>query len=313
MQVIYYGAPGTGKSYEIDHKIIKSVEKNRIFRITFHPDYTYSDFVGQIMPKIISPCTKDEQSTITYDFQKGIFTLALEKAYENTSKDVYLIIEEMSRGNCAAIFGDIFQLLDRENSGVNKGYSRYFIDNELSSKDIVAINDNKVKLPPNFHILGTVNTSDQNVFVMDTAFKRRFEWKYISTTPIKVEDSPNEYKNDIKIVVHTDNEPINTTWVKLYQALNTFITNDSYLALGEDKQLGQFFIEFDLSESQDKHKEQIKNKLLHYLWSDIQKASYKNDKKIFKESIGTFSELYEKYENNFPIFSSNFIEILRKQ
>lgn len=313
MQVIYYGAPGTGKSYEIDNEIIKNVEKDRIFRVTFHPDYTYSDFVGQIMPKVLPPCSPEEHSIITYDFQKGIFTLALEKAYENTSKDVYLIIEEMSRGNCAAIFGDIFQLLDRESNGINKGYSRYFIDNELISKDIVTINDNKVKLPPNFHILGTVNTSDQNVFVMDTAFKRRFEWKYISTTPIKVEDSPNEYKNDIKIVVHTDNESINTTWVKLYQALNTFIASDNYLALGEDKQLGQFFIEFDLQESQEKHQEQIKNKLLHYLWSDVHKASYKNNKKLFKESIGTFSELYNEYENNSQIFSAEFIEIIRQQ
>ena len=200
MQKIFYGAPGTGKSYKIDTEIISGVSDDRIFRVTFYPDFTYSDFIGQLLPKVI-PSSTGGASTITYDFQNGVFTNALEKAYENTANDVYLIIEEMSRGDCAAIFGDIFQLLDRERIGVNAGYSKYFITNELIAKDIIPLrtNGNTVKLPPNFHILGTVNTSDQNVYVMDTAFKRRFEWEYVSTEPVLASDvgvTPVVYKNE---------------------------------------------------------------------------------------------------------------------
>ena len=175
----------------------------------------------------------------------------------------------MSRGDCAAIFGDIFQLLDREKNGTNRGFSKYFITNELIAKDIIPLktNGNKVKLPPNFHILGTVNTSDQNVFVMDTAFKRRFEWEYVSPNPIIASGNgitPIVYKNDVQLNLNDGNTMRQISWVELYQKLNDFIADDRYLGLGEDKQLGPFFIEFDIFASQSDHKNQIKNKLLHY-------------------------------------------------
>ena len=93
MQIIFYGAPGTGKSYTIDNNIIKGVSDDRIFRVTFYPDFTYSDFIGQLLPKVIPAEISGGPSTITYDFKKGVFTNALEKAYENTANDVYLIIE----------------------------------------------------------------------------------------------------------------------------------------------------------------------------------------------------------------------------
>lgn len=315
MQTIYYGAPGTGKSHIIDHDIIKGVSDDRVFRVTFYPDFTYSDFIGQLLPRVIPPSTPGGTSTITYDFQKGVFTCALEKAYENTANDVYLIVEEMSRGDCAAIFGDIFQLLDREKTGSNIGYSKYFITNELISKDIIPLstNGNQVRLPPNFHILGTVNTSDQNVFVMDTAFKRRFEWEYISPDPV-LESSPGVtpviYKNNVQLGIHDGSAVKTITWVELYQKLNDFIADDKFLGFGEDKQLGPFFIEFDLKASSDIHKKQIKNKLLHYLWSDIHKASYKSDVRLFMEDIGTFKKLYECFENDMQIFSSAFLNTL---
>ena len=313
MQKIYFGAPGTGKSYEIDTNVIAGVSQDRIFRVTFYPDFTYNDFIGQLLPKVIPSTTSGGTSAITYDFQKGMFTQALEKAYENTAVDVYLIIEEMSRGDCAAIFGDIFQLLDREKKGVNKGYSRYFIDNELIAKDIVAIAGNKVKLPPNFHILGTVNTSDQNVFVMDTAFKRRFEWEYIGTDPVLASApgrSPVVYKNDVTLKVNDGGSMKLIQWVTLYQKLNYFIANDSFLGLGEDKQIGPFFLEFDISAVYPTHKSQIKNKLLHYLWSDVHKASFKNDISLFDKSIGTFADLYSSFENDCKIFSDEFLATL---
>lgn len=306
MQKIYYGAPGTGKSFEID-EIIKSngILEEYIFRITFHPEYTYSDFIGQILPTVIK--SGPSKGDITYSFSKGIFTQALEKAYEDTSKDVYLILEEMSRGNCAAIFGDIFQLLDREKSGIDKGYSRYFINNELVAKDIVAILDDRVKLPPNLSILGTVNTSDQNVYVMDTAFKRRFEWEYISTKPVG-----KPYYNNIDILLHNGATMVTVTWVDFYGVLNRFISSEKWLGLGEDKQIGQFFIEFEASAAPAVHKKQLKNKLLHYLWFDISQSAYKSGISLFDDSITNFADLYDAYEADHKVFSDTFFDCIDK-
>ncbi|WP_410496835.1 AAA family ATPase [Cellulosilyticum sp. ST5] len=311
MQKIYFGAPGTGKSYTIDTNVIAGVSEDHVFRVTFYPDFSYNDFIGQLLPKVIPSTVPGGSSRITYDFQKGVFTQALEKAYENTANDVYLIIEEMSRGDCSAIFGDIFQLLDREKNGANRGYSKYFINNELIAKDIIALStSSKVKLPSNFHILGTVNTSDQNVYVMDTAFKRRFEWEYVSPDPV-LDSAPGVnpiiYKNDVPLSINDGTGMRSIQWVDLYQKLNKFIADDKYLGLGEDKQLGPFFIDFDITASATIHKNQIKNKLLHYLWSDVHKASFKSDIRLFKDDLGTFAELYKAFEADQQIFSSDFI------
>ncbi len=296
--VIYYGVPGTGKSYAID-KLLKDVKNENKYRITFHPEYTYNDFVGQLLPTIIKE--GEHKGDITYDFQKGPFTLALEKAYNTPRENVYLIIEEMSRGNCAAIFGDIFQLLDRVKEGDNKDWSRYSVYNEVIAKDITRINDGKIKIPSNLYIIGTVNTSDQNVFVMDTAFKRRFEWKYISTKPVP---SNKPYLNNVTLSFNNGKENIGINWIDLYGVLNKFIASSEKLGLGEDKQIGQFLIEFN----GENDKEKIQNKLLHYLWFDIQEATYKTDIRLFDNSITCFSDLYDKYENSEKIFSDDFFD-----
>lgn len=307
MQVIYYGAPGTGKSYEIDkHLKMNSIPNEQIFRTTFHPEYSYSDFVGQLLPTVVK--TGASADSITYSFSKGIFTRAIEKAYLDTSKEVFLILEEMSRGNCAAIFGDIFQLLDREKEGINKGYSRYFICNELIAKDIIAIPDDKIKLPANLSIIGTVNTSDQNVFTMDTAFKRRFDWKYISTKPVP---DGGPYENSVNIELFTTGGKEIVSWIDLYGVLNKFISDERWLDLGEDKQLGQFFVEFDDTATYNDHKLRIQNKLLHYLWEDIHKISFKNGVKLFATNVHSFSDLYDKFEKDEPVFSDTFIECIQ--
>lgn len=307
MQKIYYGAPGTGKSFKIDKMMEdQGITEEYIFRITFHPDFTYSDFTGQLLPTVIK--SGSSKGDITYDFAKGVFTQALEKAYEDTSKEVYLIVEEMSRGNCAAIFGDIFQLLDREKTGLDKGYSKYFINNELIAKDILAITDSRVKLPPNLNILGTVNTSDQNVYVMDTAFKRRFEWEYISTKPVK--DKAGTYLNNVDILLNDGTNQITINWVDLYGVLNIFISSSKWLGLGEDKQIGQFFIDFDMGTTWAEHKEQLKNKLLQYLWFDIGQSSYKTDISLFDSSISSFSQLYDSFENDQKVFSDELIDCI---
>lgn len=299
---IYYGVPGTGKSYTIAEKL-KDVKQENKFRITFHPEYTYNDFIGQLLPTIVKE--GEHKGDITYDFQKGPFTRALEKAYNTPEEAIYLIIEEMSRGNCAAIFGDIFQLLDRKKSGDDKDWSIYPVYNEIIAKDIKQIPDGRIKIPSNLYILGTVNTSDQNVYVMDNAFKRRFEWEYMSTKPVP-KNGP--YKNNVELKFYNGTEMVCINWIDLYGVLNKFISSSEKLGLGEDKQIGQFFIEFDGIEAKDEEK--IKNKLLHYLWFDIQQATYKTEIKLFDDTITSFSELYDKYDTKGKVFSNQFFECI---
>ena len=175
IQEIHFGAPGTGKSHSIKKIIRKSYPEYEesdsnpfVLRTTIHGEYSHFDFVGNVMP--IS-----KNGVVGYEFTEGIFTTALIRAMLYKGNDVYLILEEMSRGDIASIFGDVFQLLDRNEQGV----SEYRIDNSLISDELVqngakSEGDDKIYLPSNLHIIGTVNTSDQNVNVLDTAFKRRF-------------------------------------------------------------------------------------------------------------------------------------------
>ncbi len=296
MQRIYYGAPGTGKSFEVD-KILKEVNDENIFRVTFYPEYSYSDFVGQIKPK-------KTDSGFEYDIVEGVFLKALKKAYEDTSVDVYLIIEEVSRGRTTAIFGDIFQLLDRVKTGLFKGFSRYSINNDLISSRIPQIPSDKVKLPPRFHILGTLNTSDQSVYPIDTAFKRRFDWIYVDTKP-KMDIDGNPINNfDISLKDIDGNSKV-VKWCTFYQKINEFIVSKEYLELGEDKQLGQFFVETDSMSQVD-----FANKVLFYLWSDIASISYKNNVSLFSKKINSFSQLVDYYLSDKTVFSNEFLELL---
>lgn len=297
--VIYYGAPGTGKSYEINKKIKEvypefendmNEESQYVFRTTLHPEYTYSDFVGQIMPEV-------KNDRVTYEFFEGIFTEALKKALEvnKESKPVFLVLEEMSRANVAAVFGDLFQLLDRQN-----GESEYHINHSSISEIIYQNKNKKIFLPDNLYLYGSVNTSDQNVFVMDTAFKRRFEWKYISTKPVKDINNPS-----LNVVIE-DNTSREIDWHSFYQKLNLYITNN--LKLNEDKQIGQFFVKFSGHDSFI-IKEKFRDKLLNYLWEDIQKNVY-NNIRLFQSNIENFSDLYQNFENDQVIFSQEFLNVL---
>ena len=198
---IYYGLPGCGKSYTIENKILNGVSENNKIRVTFHQDYTYSDFIGQIMPII------NQDKTVTYEFQAGPFIKAIEKALLNPDKNIYLIIEEINRGNAPSIFGDTFQLLDRN----KKGKSEFPITNDLVIgylKD--SIDKDKLYIPPNLIILATMNTSDQNVFTLDTAFKRRWDFEEV-TNDFTDENHPYG-------VVYIPKT--NVTWTKFYERIN---------------------------------------------------------------------------------------------
>lgn len=298
--IIFYGAPGTGKSHDIVEYINEKAEKyfNRkfsndtlnseenIFRITLYPDYEYSDFVGQLLP----------QKDGTFEYKKGIFSSALQYAQE-TDDPVFMILEEMSRANVASVFGDLFQLLDRKEDGsseygINNSMLVEMIYPELSKENI---NKKVITLPSNLYIIGTVNTSDQNVFAMDTAFKRRFIWKYKST-----DVDPSTFKNNPNIKLFKE---FNIDWYHFYTTINTFITDN--LNLSEDKQIGPYFIKFNTNNNSKIHS-LLRDKLLQYLWEDVDsiaRNNYSNEDTIFSKDIKSFSTLYEKFDNQENIFS----------
>lgn len=308
LQVMYYGAPGTGKSYRIGSLIKESYpgyteydDNPYVFRTTIYRDYSYFDFVGNIMP-----VTKEGK--VSYEFVPGIFTTALCAALRTQDRniDVYLILEEMSRGDIASIFGDIFQLLDRDDTGK----SMYGINNK-SIYEYLILNGaikagHKIIIPSNLHIIGTVNTSDQNVNVIDTAFKRRFDFKYIGVDPITVDPIPVDGKDD-EYVNNFDIKFTNSDtyeWVKLYQAINHIIIND--LGLAEDKQLGPFFLKD--KDDDDANREQVADKLLHYLWQDVERVSY-TGASLFDDSIKSFGQLYSTFENKKNILSESVKQV----
>lgn len=300
IQKIYYGAPGTGKSYLInDYLKQQHISKKQIFRTTFHPEYSYSDFVGQLLPTVAN-------GSITYTFHEGVFTQALKKAFEDTSRPVFLVLEELSRGNVASIFGDLFQLLDRN----DKQTSMYPIRNSLVSEQILQLLDNEIYFPANFNILCSVNTSDQNVYIMDTAFKRRFEWEYVSTSPVRDNTGNVKTFDNVALTLYvSQGNNINTNWHDFYQKLNQFITDkNSGLGLSEDKQVGQFFIRFEKNMSSSEVKNQILNKLLQFLWEDIQLQSYSETISLFDSSISNYSTLHSKFKNNEQVFDHTFLQ-----
>ena len=275
--ILLYGVPGCGKSHEIKTKYCS--DDNYMERVVFHPDYTYSDFVGQIMP--ISDGTN-----ISYPFVPGPFTRILAKASKPENKDnmYYLIIEEINRGNAPAIFGDIFQLLDRN----DKGESEYGITNADIAKEVYGNKEQKVKIPVNLTILATMNSSDQNVFTLDTAFKRR--WKMRSV------------KNDIAGCEHADVKICGTavSWKEFATKINEIIIELGKDNLSnEDNRLGAYFVKKDTLNNT----EEFAEKVLMYLWNDALK--YNRDK-VFVSAYRTLDELIEGFKKDkFKVFSDN--------
>lgn len=233
---IYYGIPGCGKSYKIKKDLeAKNVPQENIFRTTFYLDYSNSDFVGQILPKV-------EGEKVIYEYNPGPFTKALTRAF-NTNDMVYLIIEEINRGNAAAIFGDLFQLLDRKKEDDSyglSGESEYPITNEFTEsylkKNVDGGYDKEViYIPNNLTILATMNTSDQNVFPLDTAFKRRWDMERV--------------KGDINACEFKDYYIPYTSikWCEFQEQVNKQITiSASNGLITEDKQLGPWFASKDM-------------------------------------------------------------------
>ena len=229
--VLLYGVPGSGKSWTIEHEYIKP--GSQVERLVFHPDYTYSDFVGQILPCVA------ENGQVSYEFTPGPFTNILRDAYLNPKVEYILVIEEINRGNAPAIFGEIFQLLDRkveEDSSNNDypiGTSEYGITNANIAKIVYGDPTHKVRIPSNLSIIGTMNTSDQNVFTLDTAFQRRWQMRLIENNFENVDRRFAEYP-----ILDTT-----VSWEKFCTEINKIIVgNGARTTSSEDKRLGAYFI-----------------------------------------------------------------------
>ena len=285
-QTIYYGVPGSGKSRKIDEKT-KFVSDEQKIRVVFHPEYTNADFVGQILPVV-------DGDAVKYTFKPGSFTRILVAALKNPEKPYYLIIEEINRGNAAAIFGEIFQLLDRSSDG----WSSYCIMNDDINyeirKTVPELNwtaNTGIRLPPNLSLYATMNTSDQNVFTLDNAFQRRWEMELVEN-----ECTDTKQKN-AKITVK--NQTI--TWEDFQRQMNIIIgekSNESGLSSMEDKRLGCWFIKAENGVIDEK---KFANKVLKYLWDDAFKFYHAE---IFKEGIKNFEELQKEFSNiGFDVFS----------
>ena len=326
LQQIFYGAPGTGKSHEIKEK----TKGESVIRTTFHPDSDYSTFVGAYKPTMdemdskVIPVVLGESGTVfnknegTYKEQRIVYQFVMQafmkaylgawKKFAETNGDAvkpqFLVIEEINRGNCAQIFGDLFQLLDRG----KRGFSEYPIeaDNDLQReieqafkehkdyklkegvkinaegvvKDYVSnygatlsedIQEGRILLfPPNLHIWATMNTSDQSLFPIDSAFKRRWEWKY---TPIA--QGKDEHGHLMKWQIEGQGE---NSWWTFVQGINEVIDVTTH---SEDKKLGFFFCK---DQNGVIKKETFVNKVVFYLWNDVFKV-YGFKSEIFDKNV----------------------------
>lgn len=318
-QQIFYGAPGTGKS----HTINKIIKKEDVIRTTFHPDTDYSSFVGTYKPTMIAENlitvignkavyvenndgSKVTESKIVYEFVPQSFLLAYIAAWKNYAdadvnniKKQYLVIEEINRGNCAQIFGDLFQLLDRN----DKGFSEYPINADVDMKkqlnkafqgleipqkdninamfegrDVVkgVLDGDLLLLPNNLYIWATMNTSDQSLFPIDSAFKRRWDWKYVP-----ISDAGKDWMINVN-----DN---NYDWWDFLEKINNLIGSTTN---SEDKKLGYFFCKANANN--EISAETFVGKVIFYLWNDVFKDyDYTGD--LFKDKDGnrlTYDKFY---------------------
>ncbi|MEG4485426.1 restriction endonuclease [Microcoleus sp. D2_18a_B4] len=361
IQKILFGSPGTGKSYRVENIIIpdelKITDQSNIIPTVFHPEYTYGDFMGKLMP------LTDDSGKVEYKYYSGHFLKALAKAYKNIiiscikyekdkkevteeykqeigktrqedfsieerstlkqkhskiikqPENVVLVIDEINRGNSAAIFGTVFQLLDRNKNGwsqypitisdlektgllqaisfkqyflsKDKGYSfeydgdsckeetynKYldYIFSDLSEEKRVRLQECKIKLPPNLSFLATMNTSDNSIYFMDSAFKRRWDWEFVN-----IEDDNQRNVVSSKRVKLYNNDTC--AWNDFVDKLNEFIRSHyKTVRKIEDKQIGYFFINEEIITE-----EHIKNKLMFFIWDSV----FSNNRKPLTKLLG---------------------------
>lgn len=314
IQKILFGSPGTGKSHRIDNEIIptdlKITSESNIIKTVFHPEYTYGDFVGKLVPYT-------KAGKVEYNYYEGHFLIALSQAFKNILKagsnefeNTVLVIDEINRGNSAAIFGVVFQLLDRNKDGWSSYYinitelelitilkligvklklladNKYefqfpnesgWVPNLADFQDRVDclridIQNRRIYLPPNLSILATMNTSDNSIYFMDSAFKRRWDWQFVE---IEDERQRTELEN-CKVVLYEEDKG---KWCDFVDKLNFFIRrNYKVIRKIEDKQVGYRFI----NEASFITEVDIKNKLMFFIWDSV----FCNNKKPLVDLLG---------------------------
>lgn len=351
LQQIYYGAPGTGKSHEIN----MLTEGEKVTRTTFHPDSDYSTFVGCFKPhmEMVDMTTvigetlktvKDEkglprkEKRIVYKYSCQAFLQAYIAAWQDPDRKHFLVIEEINRGNCAQIFGDIFQLLDRN----EEGYSSYPIRTDADAEEKLRIvfadkwglDDEKAKeiddlyrkhypdgvtkdikngslllLPSNLYIWATMNTSDQSLFPIDSAFKRRWDWKYIKIA----EGRDAETKELLNWIVKFKYEDEGNTlafecsWWEFIQAINEKIAEANS---SDDKKLGYFFCKPKAKGGKEIDSKTFVGKVVFYLWNDVFKEE---ENPIFKVIDGknnpSFDDFYKEDEKGMTVVDTNALRV----
>lgn len=294
---IYYGAPGTGKSHTVD--VIAEKEFHFVHRTTFYPEYTHDDFVGSFMPVMNYEKQDPEKEYVYgdgtpsnipgkpvpfYKFIPGPFANSLVDALNNPDKNVLLIVEELNRANAAAVFGEVFQLLDRKyNGNIDDGESRYNVNisNEFSefiAEKVASYNlGEKIRIPSNMSIYATMNSADQGVNPLDSAFKRRWNFVYV---PINFENA--EHKNE-----QIQYAGRKVTWQNFGQAINRKLIE---LGINEDKLLGEYFV----NKVEIKDVDKFETKIISYMFEDIFKF---NRRGFFKPEYKTFLQL----KNDFAV------------
>ena len=332
LQIIYFGAPGTGKSYEIKNE----VKGKPHFRTTFHPDSDYASFVGSYKPitKRIpvygiqgTPLLDTEkkqifEDRIVYRFVFQAFLKAYITAWQEMTKDkpenVYLIIEEINRGNCAQIFGDIFQLLDRN----DEGFSDYPIvaDDDLKQELAHVLSDFDIKnvesinslypgqgniveqiksghillLPNNLFIRATMNTSDQSLFPIDSAFKRRWDWRYVNIKNHEEENYTISFSNGNQY-----------NWWDFLTEINKRIEGGDIQQ--EDKKLGYFFAK---AKNREISAETFLSKVIFFLYNDVFK-DFGLEQDFFKDEKGETMTFASYFDHRGQIIESKVEKFLQ--
>lgn len=314
---ILFGAPGTGKSYKLKTDMQTLMENGGDYeRVTFHPDYTYANFVGTYKPvPYVNEVGKNE---ITYDFVPGpfmrVYVNALNNIKTNNPKPQLLIIEEINRANVAAVFGEVFQLLDRDDKSISEypiqpseDIKKYLV--ETVGDDFEDIDE--LRIPDNMFIWATMNNADQGVLPLDTAFKRRWDFEYLNT-----DNEENQIANKF-VVLGKGSYERRIEWNKLRKAINDRL---SLLKVNEDKLLGTFFVnkhivvpEYGDEIDSETFIKVFKNKVLMYLFEDAakQKAS-----SLFKGCKNTtrYSYICKEFDNKgIEIFGNEISDLFPKE
>ena len=311
---IFFGAPGTGKSYQLNKLAKGSFARENVARVTFYPDYTYAQFVGCFKPVTRYKGDFDKplselEAYISYEFVPGPFLETYIKAVQNPNENYLLIVEEINRANPAAVFGDVFQLLDRNSKGRSEyevavpremhDYLAIFLPEYATSAHIpnpvellseqhrLEMETKRLSLPPNMYIWATMNSADQGVFPIDTAFKRRWDFRYMGINEGENADVDGRILSEINVPCggHI------VVWNKLRRAINEFMANDD-LRINEDKLLGPFFIT-PSALTPERFPSVFKDKVLLYLYEDVGKTKRT---KIFKKELNTYAKVCEAFD-----------------